>query len=301
MELTATQSLTRERSHSEVRARLLDRWRISARSVGLTSCALSLVASAGLALRHTNLGGPGDELRYYAQAAKLLPFTDNYYGPAYFVALRLVHDIAGVSWFASGRLISWVSACSVLLLCGRLFNQMLPRGASYYALALVALSPDFIAQSYSSLTFMFGTAWLLLPIHLVASAKFTDRRPWFLAGILFGIAALARFQATGFLLGAVLGFVLVRYPWKLRVTAALLVVAGFLLPLTAWHLFLLVAQGFAPSNFNFIHLTVALGEFQSFHDVSHTSGISLPLSRSSADGWPGGWLDSTRDVRRVSR
>lgn len=267
VELAATQSLTRETNRRKVHARLWDRWRVSARSVGITSCAFSLVASAGLALRHTNLGGPGDELRYYAQAAKLLPFTDNYYGPSYFLALRLVHDIAGLSWFASGRLISWVSACIVLLLCTRLFHRVLPRGAAYYALALVALSPDFISQSYSSLTFMYGTVWLLLPILVLASAKFADPRPWLLAGILFGIAGLGRFQATGFLLGAVFGFVLVRCSWRLRARAALLVVAGFLLPLTAWHLFLLVAQGFAPSNFNFVHLTVALGEFQSFHDV----------------------------------
>jgi hypothetical protein len=267
VEVIPTQSLTRERSRREVRARLWDRWRIRARSVGIAGCALSLVASAGLALRHTNLGGPGDELRYYAQAAKLLPFTDNYYGPSYFVALRLVHDIAGLSWFASGRLISWVSACAVLLLCARLFDQVLPRGAAYCALALVALSPDFISQSYSSTTFMYGTVWVLWPILVLVSAKFADQRPWFLAGVLFGIAGLGRFQATGFLLGALFGFVLVRFSWRLRVRAALLVVAGFLLPSTAWHLFLLVAQGFTPSNFNFIHLTVALGEFQSFHDV----------------------------------
>jgi hypothetical protein len=229
---------------------------------------LSLVASAALAVGHTNLGGPGDELRYYAQASKLLPFIDNYYGPSYFVALRLVHDIAGLSWFASGRLISWVSACAVLMLCARFFQNVLPRGAAYLALAVVALSPDFIAQSYSSLTFMYGTVWLLLPILVLASANVADKRPWFLAGILFGIATLGRFQSTGFLLGALCGFAFVSWPWKLRLRAALLVVAGFLLPLTAWHAFLLVAQGFTPTNFNFIHLTVALGEFQSFHDVN---------------------------------
>jgi hypothetical protein len=83
---------------------------------------------------------------------------------------------------------------------------------------------------------------------------------------LFGIACLGRFQSLGFLLGAVFGFVLVRCPWRLRLRAALLLVGGFLLPLTAWHLFLLVAQGYAPSNFNFVNLTFALGEFQSFHE-----------------------------------
>jgi hypothetical protein len=261
-----THSLTSERSLREVVARFWDEWRISARSVGIASCALSLVASAGLALRHTNLGGPGDELGYYAQAAKLLPFTHNYYGPSYFVALRLAHDITGLSWFASGRLISWVSACVVLLLCARLFDRVLPRSAAYCALALVALSPDFISHSYSSFTFMYGAAWLLCPILVLVSAKFTDWRPWLLAGVLFGIAGLGRFQTTAFLLGAVFGFVFVRCPWKLRLRAALLVMGGFLLPLTAWHLFLLVAQGFAPSNFNFVHLTVALGQFQSFQD-----------------------------------
>jgi hypothetical protein len=268
VELAATQSLGREASHPGVRARFWDGRRITASSVGISSCALSLVASAALALRHTNLGGPGDELRYYAQAAKLLPFVDNYYGPSYFVALRLVHDITSLSWFASGRLISWVSACVVLMLCARLFQHVLPRGAAYIALALVALAPDFIGQSYSSLTFMYGTVWLLLPILVLASANFADKRPWVVAGILFGIATLGRFQSTGFLLGAVCGFAFVRHPWKLRLRAALLVVAGFLLPLTAWHVFLLLAQGFTPTNFNFIHLTVALGEFQSFHDVN---------------------------------
>jgi hypothetical protein len=267
VELTAIQSLTGESSRREVHARLWDRWRISARSVAITSCALSLVVSAVLALRHTNLGGSGDAIRYYAQAAKLLPFIDNYYGPSYFVALRLVHDITGLSWFASGRLISWLSACAVLLLCARLFDHVLPRGASYCALALVALSPDFITQSYGPSTFMYGMVWLLLPILVLVTAKFNYRRPWLLAGVLFGIAALGRVQAIGFLLGALFGFVFVRCPWRLRVRAALLVVGGFLLPLTAWHVFLLLAQGFAPANFNFIHLTFALGEFRSFHEV----------------------------------
>jgi MFS family permease len=267
VEVAATQSLTGESSRREVDARSWHRLRINARWVAITSSALSLVASAVLALRHTNLGGSGDEVRYYAQAAKLLPFTDHYYGPSYFVALRVVHDITGLSWFASGRLISWLSACAVLLLCARLFDHVLPRGASYCALAVVALSPDFITQSYSPSTFMYGMAWLLLPILVLVTAKFAYRRPWLLAGVLFGIAALGRVQAAGFLLGAVLGFVFVRYPWRLRARAALLVVGGFLLPLAAWHVFLLLAQGFAPSNFNFVHLTFALGEFQSFHDV----------------------------------
>src|SRR5262249_32074161 len=67
---------------------------------------ISLATSLVLLTQHTHLGGPGDELGYYTQAAHLLPFMDNYYGPSYFVALRVVHDILRVEWFTAGRILS---------------------------------------------------------------------------------------------------------------------------------------------------------------------------------------------------
>ena len=87
---------------------------------------LSLATSAVLAFLHRTLGGPGDQLLYYAQSAQLTPFVDHYYGPGYFVVLRLLKGASGLEWFAAGKLLSWLSAAGFLLISYRLLIRVLP-------------------------------------------------------------------------------------------------------------------------------------------------------------------------------
>jgi hypothetical protein len=58
-----------------------------ASAIGAAAFILSLSTVLCLLYSHRVLSGPGDQLTYYRQAERLVPFTDNYYGPGYFVAL----------------------------------------------------------------------------------------------------------------------------------------------------------------------------------------------------------------------
>src|SRR5262245_13450088 len=69
-----------------------------------SAATVSLSSSLVLLTVHRTLSGPGDQLDYYRQAGQLLPFTDNYYGPGYFIALRVVHDLTRLDWFEAGKL-----------------------------------------------------------------------------------------------------------------------------------------------------------------------------------------------------
>jgi hypothetical protein len=239
---------------------------LDTRLIGITAVVTGLGVGLLLLFRHTVLGGPGDQITYHEQAARLIPFTDNYYGPSYFVALRLVHD-AGLDWFTSGKVLGFASACCFLLLCYQLFRRILPESTAWLALALVALNPELISSSYSTLTILYGAAWVLVPIVLLAGLSTEQRRGWLLAGLLFGLAALARFQSLAFLLGAALGTLFLIAPLRERLRSAALLVAGAVLPLMAWTALLLLVQGFVPQNYNFVHLTTPLGEFETFHEI----------------------------------
>ncbi|MGI8499261.1 MAG: hypothetical protein ACR2OG_16945 [Gemmatimonadaceae bacterium] len=239
-----------------------------ARRIGIAAVGLSLCASFVLMILYRELGGPGDQLVYYQQATKLLPFNDNYYGPVYFVLLRVVHDTTRLGWFASGKLLSWFAAIVTLFLVGRLLLVLLPRSVAWLSLALIAANPTFIGESYSALTSMLGAAMITLAICLTVTTSSERPQRWFAVGVMFGVAALTRFQANGFLLGAIAGAVVFTgVPWRRRVAIAAAIAVGAILPVIAWNAFLKVAQGYTPPNYNFVHLTNALGKLQSFSDV----------------------------------
>jgi hypothetical protein len=240
----------------------------SPRPASLAAVAVSLVTSLVLLFLHGNLSGPGDELVYHAQAAQLIPFTHHYYGPSYFVALRLVHD-SGLDWFTAGKVISWLSACVFLALSWLLLKRVLGEDhLAWPALALIALSPLFISESYTSKTMMYGAVWSLAAITMTTNPKSDRLSHWLLCGLVFGLAGLARFQNYAVLIGSVFGvWVLPNRMLRDRVNAVLGLMIGAALPPMLWNSYLLWVQGFVPANYNFIHLTTALGQFRSFFEV----------------------------------
>jgi len=215
------------------------------------------------------MGGPGDELQYYEQAAKLFPFTHTAYGPVYFVWIRLVHDLFGIDWFVVGKITSWMSAVLFLLLCYQLFKCVLGPETCWLPLALVAINPTFIGESYDALTIMFG-AWLILAAVVLTLRASIDRPiQWWLPGLVFGLAYLTRFQALGLLIGAAVGTLLVPCPrtsTKIKCSVILLISAA-ILPFL-WNAFLLQRQGYIPRNTNFMHLALGLGETLTWSDTS---------------------------------
>ena len=167
-------------------------------AIGVLLVVLSLTASLILLTRHTHLRGGGDQVFHYAQAAQLLPFTEHFYGPGYFVALRVVHDLSGVEWFTAGRMLSWFSACVFISLCHLLFRRLLDVPLNWLALSLVAANTTFISESYTSDTIVYGAVWVLAAIVLTVYFSHTSYKAWLLGGLLFGVAFLSRFQALGF-------------------------------------------------------------------------------------------------------
>jgi hypothetical protein len=237
-------------------------------AAGALAVTISLSSSLVLLIENRVLSGPGDQLTYYRQAAQLLPFTDHFYGPGYFVALRVVHDLTGLEWFAAGKLLSWISAWMVLLCTWLLARNLLGREPALLVVTLVALNPVFIDQSYSSLTAMFGAALALAAILATTLAASSCSPVWFLCGLVFGLAGLTRFQNNALLIGALTGTLILpamRVPARLARAAWL--AAGGVLPIVLWSALMHIIQGAPPENYNYVHMTIALGEFESFLDV----------------------------------
>jgi 4-amino-4-deoxy-L-arabinose transferase-like glycosyltransferase len=243
---------------------------------------VSLTASLILLTKHTHLGGPGDQLSYYTQAAQLLPFTDHFYGPGYFAGLRVVHDLLGVEWFTAARLLSWLSACVFIYLCHLLFRRLLEPPLNWLALGLVAANPTLISEAYGSTTIVFGAVWVLAGIVATVYSDNKSHRVWLLAGLFFGVAFLTRFQALGFFFGASVGVMFLNQtPFSRRISNVAGLLGGFALPVAAWYLFLLWSQGFIPQNHNFVHLTHAMGKFDwDYEDIVTTYGGALGVLRS---------------------
>jgi hypothetical protein len=129
------------------------------------------------------------------------------------------------------------------------------------------LNPQVLYGGYEVSTNMYTAAFVLAGIWLATRAELNSYRGWLLAGFLFGLAYLTRFSSAGYLLGALAGIWLLQGPSKERLRATALLAAGAAAPALAWVLFLHAVQGFVPANYNFIHLTVALGRFQSFFEM----------------------------------
>jgi len=237
------------------------------RLAAIGAIVLSLVISAAFGFLHRTLGGPGDQLLYYTQAGHLTPFVDHYYGPGYFVVLRLLKGASGLEWFAAGKLLSWLSAAGFLLCSYRLLIRVLPGPYCYAAVILVALNPTVITMSYSSLTVMFGALTVTAAVVLLLEAE--KRSNFALAsGFVFALASLSRFQANGFFLGALAGTLIWGgLSFRRRLVQAGKLLIAFLLPMVAWYGYLKVSQGGAPANHNFVHLTLALGRFREFSEV----------------------------------
>ena len=252
------------------------------RAIAMVLVVLSLTASLLLLTRHTHLGGPGDQLMYYTQAAQLLPFTDHFYGPGYFVGLRLVHDLLGVEWFTAARILSWISGCVFIYLCHLLFRRLLEPPMNWLALGLVAANPTFISESYGSTTILFGAVWLIAGIVATVYSDAKSRKIWLLGGLFFGIAFLTRFQALGFFLGASVGVLFVtQTSFSRRVSNLGSMLAGFALPVIGWYVFLQLSQGFIPQNHNFVHLTHAMGKFDwDYEHLITTYGSAFGVLRS---------------------
>jgi hypothetical protein len=228
----------------------------------------SLVTSLILLILYREMGGPGDPLDYYEQAARLIPFTHSLY-PGYILVIRLIRDLFRLDWFLVGKITSWLSACAFLALCYFLFKHLLGAETKWFALTLVAMNPTFIGESYSPLTIMLNAALLLAAIVLTIQLPVDQPFRWLFPGLVFGIAYLTRLQSLGLLIGAVLGIFVIpatRVSALLRCASALLVGAVF--PVLLWHGLLLWEQGYIPQNLNYLNLAVGLGELQSWSDIS---------------------------------
>jgi hypothetical protein len=237
------------------------------RRVAIGAVIASILIAGYLGVQYREMGGPGDELEYFEQAARLIPFVHNYYGPGYFFALRLVHMALPLDWFSAGKVVALLSLGAFLMACNALFGRILGERGRWLALLILAVNPQVLYGGYEVTNNMYAAAFLIAGIWMTTRTGVNDYRGWLLAGLLFGFAYLTRFSSAGYLLGALAGVWLLQAPLKDKARVTALIAAGAAVPALGWALFLHAVQGFVPANFNFIHLTVALGRFQSFSEM----------------------------------
>ncbi|MBE0591802.1 MAG: glycosyltransferase family 39 protein, partial [Gemmatimonadales bacterium] len=179
--------------------------RFSLRHVALGAAVTSLLVAAWLAVEYREMGGPGDQLEYFEQAAHLVPFVHHYYGPGYFFALRLVHMALPMDWFSAGKVLALLSLGAYLLACNALFGRLLGDRARWLALIVLVLTPEVISGGYEVSTNMYAAASVIAAIWLMTRAPIEGNRDWLLAGLLFGFAYLTRFASAGYIVGALAG------------------------------------------------------------------------------------------------
>jgi len=241
--------------------------RISIRRLALAMAVACVGVAAWLAVAYREMGGPGDQLEYFEQAAHLIPYVHHYYGPGYFVALRLVHMVVPLDWFSAGKVLALLSLAGYLIVCSALFGRLLGDKARWLALIVLVLTPEVLSGGYEVSTNMYTAVFVIAAIWVTTRARIDGHRDWLLAGFLFGLSYLTRFSSAGYILGAVAGVWLLRAPLKSRLRLTVLLGAGAALPVVGWYGFLYAVQGYVPANYNFIHLTYALGQFQSFSEM----------------------------------
>jgi hypothetical protein len=238
------------------------------RALCFTTVALSVAWGCYLSFAHRTLGGPGDQLAYFEQASALIPFTHRYYGPVYFVTLRALHDILHIEWFIATKLVSLLSAIPFLLACQRLLVRLHGPTLASVGVALIALNPTFISETYHAYNTLFGATLICLALVAWSASDWRLLPRVAVSGFLFGIAILTRFQATGFLLGMLVGTLLtLRRPAGLTLIASMVGAGMAASVVWGWQSFLLHKQGFVPPNENFVHLTIPLGAFNDFYSV----------------------------------
>jgi hypothetical protein len=240
---------------------------VFARAFAILSLGVSIIVGLWFFSQHVTLSGPGDQLTYYRQAARLLPFEDHYYGPGYFVAIRVMRDVFNLEWLTAGKTVGLLSTLGVLAVSAVLFRRVLGTNLGWLALGLLAISPDLIGQMYTDLTIPFGAVWILAAVAVMSSTTVDNYRRWAVAGLLFGMASLVRFQSFAFLLGALVGIAFLRGTWSAKIRAGATLFFLGVLPTAAWKVFLVLYQGAPPVNWNFIALTMGSGEFRGFADV----------------------------------
>jgi hypothetical protein len=74
---------------------------LTLRRVAIVAAFASLLTAGILALLYREMGGPGDQLDYFDQAARFIPYVHNYYGPGYLIALRVVHVATSLDWYCA--------------------------------------------------------------------------------------------------------------------------------------------------------------------------------------------------------
>ena len=250
-------------------SKVVNEWVI--RALCYITTVLALSWGCYLFFAHHTLGGPGDQLGYYEQASNLIPFTSVYYGPVYFVTLRAIHEILHTDWFTAAKLVSLLSAIPFLLACHRLLERIHGPTPASVGIALIALNPTFISETYHAYHTLFGATIICLALVAWIAGKERSLPVSAASGFLFGIAILTRFQATGFLLGLIGGTLLTLRRPAWHTLAALSVSAGTAaMVVWSWQIFLIHEQGFVPQNQNFVHLAIPLGAFKDFYSVDAT-------------------------------
>jgi 4-amino-4-deoxy-L-arabinose transferase-like glycosyltransferase len=187
-----------------------------------------------------------------------LPLTLEWHPPLYPLLLAPAQMAMG-NWLVTGVAISYVSAIAAIVCSFLFFRRIAGRGAGWGALLGLAGSGVFIEYAASASSDMLFLA-LFLASYLLALLAIEIRHPllWLVAGLLAGLALLARSNAiTLVLLGA--APLLCQAPARQKAGFLLLSLLGLALPALAWAFF--AAESGAPFMPSGNHVNLAMTYF----------------------------------------
>lgn len=236
------------------RRRALSDWLrgVSERHGKRTLVALALIVALGFGLRAYRaldpLDHPGDDARAYFSLSKSLYEDGTYGGPSF----RDASDwspgapllYAGVYYVTGGvrdnaaRLVLALLGAASCLIAYLLARRLAGPAAGLLAAAGVAVYPSFIHSNGALLSE--PPAIFTLPAAVLAflwARERANRWAWLLPGALFGLTALIRPEyllvGVGFAIATLVGLGRER-EWRVGLAAALVLVAGFVIPILPW-------------------------------------------------------------------
>ncbi len=194
---------------------------------------------------------------YAPHASALLQGTlllDQFRGPGYEILLAAAGWLTG-DMFRAGMILSLLSAGAVLWLTHRLVNALFGSETAILTCAGLALNHAFLIASYTAATDMVFMFLALLVVYLFLRQGSLLNA--LLAGLVSGFAYITRYNAIALFVAVPAALLVLNVhdrPWKERIRAAFVYLAGAMVFVLPWGIYTWFATGRFTYNNNFYNI-----------------------------------------------
>jgi hypothetical protein len=200
--------------------------------------------------------GESDGVEYMQGAAGPLLKIDDFHGPGYPWAIRLVHW-TGLDLFASAKVVSIVFGALFLVATWLLLSSVADIPNAIVSTLLISFNAVFLFPGIVILSDMMAASLMLMGLAVIVVSKSASRRVFIFSGALCGLAYLTRYIYIMGLAAPVLWLLFSpRSPGRLQ--RVFLFYGGFILVSVPWLVFLNSEKGNPFWNLNYLNVAYAM-------------------------------------------